>query len=108
MKQDNETELTDPMLIKKPNVAADESMYWLKVATTPRGPGPALGSVSELVAAHQHRGQKRTRKRTRQGGGYVVVESETESESESETYRMMENEPKMKPIVNPTPATSIS
>jgi hypothetical protein len=34
--------LTEPMDMKKPNVAAEESMYCDKVANAPRGPGPPL------------------------------------------------------------------
>lgn len=37
---------TEPIDMKKPKVAAEDIMYWLRVATTPRGPGPALRSVS--------------------------------------------------------------
>ena len=34
--------LTEPIDMKKPNVAAEESMYWASVPMTPRGPGPPL------------------------------------------------------------------
>lgn len=34
---------TEPIDIKKPNVAPDDSMYCDRVARAPRGPGPALG-----------------------------------------------------------------
>jgi hypothetical protein len=38
----NERRLTDPIDIKKPNVAADESIYCDIVAIAPLGPGPPL------------------------------------------------------------------
>lgn len=38
------TALTEPIDMKKPNVAAEEAMYWPRVATAPRGPGPPLGA----------------------------------------------------------------
>lgn len=38
---------TDPMDMKNPNVAAEESMYCDSVATTPLGPGPALRAISD-------------------------------------------------------------
>lgn len=34
--------LTEPIDMKKPKVAADEAMYWPRVAMVPRGPGPRL------------------------------------------------------------------
>ena len=34
--------LTEPIDMKNPNVAADDSMYCDKVAKAPRGPGPPL------------------------------------------------------------------
>jgi hypothetical protein len=43
---DRKVELTDPMDMKNPNVAAEESIYCESVATTPLGPGPALRHVS--------------------------------------------------------------
>ena len=33
--------MTEPIDMKNPNVAADDNMYCDRVATTPRGPGPA-------------------------------------------------------------------
>jgi hypothetical protein len=43
---------TDPMDMKNPKVAAEESMYCDSVATTPLGPGPALRrSVSDQRSA---------------------------------------------------------
>ena len=37
------------MDMKKPKVAADESMYCERVATVPRGPGPALTKAISTV-----------------------------------------------------------
>jgi hypothetical protein len=34
--------LTDPIDMKNPKVAADDSMYCDRVANAPRGPGPPL------------------------------------------------------------------
>lgn len=34
--------LTDPILIKKPKVAAEDPIYVARVAIDPLGPGPAL------------------------------------------------------------------
>ena len=41
LKDSTTGELTDPMLIKKPKVAADEPMNFPSVAIEPLGPGPA-------------------------------------------------------------------
>jgi hypothetical protein len=45
--------LTDPIDMKKPNVAADESIYCDIVAIAPLGPGPPL----DILAQSPHQGE---------------------------------------------------
>ncbi len=45
--------LTEPIDMKNAKVAADEPMYWARVARAPRGPGPALSSARKPQQARQ-------------------------------------------------------